>query len=160
APGERIPGSEHRCGVRYSSRPVERGRERVHEAGNICSNTAFGCEAGAQAKLQRPNGTAADKNQPWVVGKRSTKMATSTAQRPVLSPAVRETFDHWKQGDLFDRMEASYRQLLDRRKSVVEFPGQHEPLKHTASNCLVLQQVLLHRAERLIAACGTLILEN
>jgi hypothetical protein len=57
-------------------------------------------------------------------------------------------------------LEASYRQLLDRRKRVVEFPGQHEQRKHTASNCLVLQQVLLHRAERLIAACGSMLLEN
>jgi hypothetical protein len=87
-------------------------------------------------------------------------MPRSTAKRPPLSPAVREAFDHWKQGDLFDRLEASYRLLLDRRKRVVEFPGQHEPRKHTASNCLVIQQTLLHRAERLIAACGSMVLEN
>jgi hypothetical protein len=87
-------------------------------------------------------------------------MRRSTAERPPLSPAVRETFIHWKRGDLFDSLEASYRQLLDRRKNVVEVAEQHEPGKHTASNCLVLQQALLHRAERLIAACGSMLLEN
>jgi hypothetical protein len=87
-------------------------------------------------------------------------MPRRTAERPPLSPAVRETFNHWKRGDLFDSLEASYRQLLDRRKNVVEVAEQHEPGKHTASNCLVLQQALLHRAERLIAACGSMLLEN
>jgi hypothetical protein len=47
-------------------------------------------------------------------------MPKRTAERPPLSPAVRETFNHWKRGDLFDSLEASYRQLLDRRKNVVE----------------------------------------
>jgi hypothetical protein len=87
-------------------------------------------------------------------------MPRSTAERPPLSPAVRDTFDHWKRGDLLNSLEASYRQLLDRRKNVVEVAEQHEPGKHTASNCLVLQQALLHRAERLIAACGSMLLEN
>jgi hypothetical protein len=64
------------------------------------------------------------------------------------SPAVRELFNRWKQDDLLNRLEASHQQLLDRRKEAVEIASQDEPRKHTASNCLVLQQLLLHRAER------------
>jgi hypothetical protein len=76
------------------------------------------------------------------------------------SPTVRESFNHWKQGDLLGRLEASDQQLLDRRREVVESAPQHEPRKHTASNCQVLQQALLHRAERLLAGAGTMLLEN
>jgi hypothetical protein len=76
------------------------------------------------------------------------------------SPAVREIFNRWKQSDLLDRLEASHQQLLDRRKEAVAVADQSEPRKHTASNCLVLQQALLHRAERLLAGAGTMLLEN
>src|SRR5713101_8364705 len=76
------------------------------------------------------------------------------------SPAVRELFNRWKQGDLLDRLEASHQQLLDRRQESVEIALQHHPRQHTASNCQVLQQALLHRAERLLAGAGTMLLEN
>jgi hypothetical protein len=78
----------------------------------------------------------------------------------MFSPGVRELLNRWKQDDLFDRLEASHQQLLDRRKKAVEVAGQDQPRKHTASNCEVLQQVLLHRAERLLAGSGTMLLEN
>jgi hypothetical protein len=76
------------------------------------------------------------------------------------SPAVRELFAHWEQGDLLNRLEASHRSLLDRRKYTVEFANPGELPARTASSCLVLQQVLLHRAERLLAAAGTMLLES
>ena len=76
------------------------------------------------------------------------------------SPAVRKLFNRWKQDDLLNRLEASHQQLLDRRKEAVEIASQDEPRKRTASNCLVLQQLLLHRAERLITGAGTMLREN
>jgi hypothetical protein len=76
------------------------------------------------------------------------------------SPAVRQLFNDWKQGDLLNRLEASHQQLLDRRKNVVKIAEQNEPRKHTASNCLALQQVLLHRAERLLVGAGSMLLET
>jgi hypothetical protein len=76
------------------------------------------------------------------------------------SPAVRELFNRWKQGDLLDRLEASRQQFLDRRKEAVETAPQHQPRKHTASNCQLLQQALLQRAERLLSGAGTMLLEN
>jgi hypothetical protein len=76
------------------------------------------------------------------------------------SPAVRELFNRWKQGDLLDGLEASHQQLLDRRKEAVETVPQQQPRKHTSSNCQVLQQALLHRAERLLVGAGTMLLEN
>jgi hypothetical protein len=80
--------------------------------------------------------------------------------RMSFSPAVRELFNRWKHGDLLDVLEVSYQKLLDRRKEAVAVADQREPKKHTASNCLVLQQALLHRAERLLAGAGTMLLEN
>jgi hypothetical protein len=84
-------------------------------------------------------------------------MPTSTVP---FSPAVRDLFNHWQRGDLLDRLEASHRQLLDRRKQTVEFATPDELRTRTASSCLVLQQVLLHRAERLLAGAGTMLLES
>ncbi len=76
------------------------------------------------------------------------------------SPAVRELFISWKHSDLLDKLEASHHQLLKRRQNFVEFPCPDDLVKRTASNCRVLQQVQLHRAERLIAGIGTMLLEN
>jgi hypothetical protein len=76
------------------------------------------------------------------------------------SPAVHELFDHWKHADLLTSLEAAHQKALDRRQDVVVIADQSEPRKHTASNCLVLQQALLHRAERLLAGAGTMLLES
>jgi hypothetical protein len=76
------------------------------------------------------------------------------------SPAVRALFHRWKHGDLLDELESSYQKLLDRRKEAVAVANQRDPRKHTGSNCLVLQQALLHRAERLLAGASTMLLEN
>ena len=84
-------------------------------------------------------------------------MVISTAP---FSPAVRDLFNRWQRGDLLDRLEVSHRQLLDRRIQVVEFPTTDEMRTRTASNCVMLQQVLLHRAERLLAGAGTMLLES
>jgi hypothetical protein len=86
-------------------------------------------------------------------------MTATATEISLLSPAIRELFNHWE-GDLLSRLQASHQQLLDRRKNAVEIAEQHEPMKHTASNCLVLQQVLLHRAERLLAGAATMFFEN
>jgi hypothetical protein len=76
------------------------------------------------------------------------------------SPAVRALFTRWEKTDLLGKLEASHQQFLDRRRNAVDVGFFDEPRKHAASNCFVLQQVLLHRAERLLASAGTLILEN
>jgi hypothetical protein len=76
------------------------------------------------------------------------------------APAVRELFERWSHGDLLANLEAANQALLERRKDAVVIAKQTEPKKHTASNCLVLQQALLHRAERLQAGAGTMLLEN
>jgi hypothetical protein len=76
------------------------------------------------------------------------------------SSTVRELFIAWKHGDLLDALEASHQQLIERRQNMVEFPCPDELAQRTASNCRVLQQVQLHRAERLIAGIGTMLLEN
>lgn len=87
-------------------------------------------------------------------------VGTSSTDRPLFSRAAREVFIHWNRGEIPDRLETLHKQLLDRRKHVVEIASQHEPKKHTASNCLVLQQVLLHRAERLLAGTPSMFLDN
>jgi hypothetical protein len=76
------------------------------------------------------------------------------------SPAVRELFAHWHHDQLLGRLEDLDRKLLDRRKEFVQIADQTDPHKHTASNCEVLQQILLHRAERLLAGAGLMLLEN
>ena len=76
------------------------------------------------------------------------------------SPAVRELFNCWKQGDLLNELEDCHRKLVDRRKEAVAIANLDEPRKHTGSNCQVLQQALLHRAERLLAGAGSMLLEN
>ena len=81
--------------------------------------------------------------------------------KPVsFAPAVRELFKLWKHGELLDRLETSHQQLLERRKHAVQFPCPDELRQRTASNCRVLQQVLLHRAERLVAGVGTMLIEH
>jgi hypothetical protein len=84
-------------------------------------------------------------------------MPTSPAP---FAPAVRDLFSHWERADLLDRLEALHRQLLDRRKQTVEFPTLDDLRSRTASSCLVLQQVLLHRAERLLSGASILLLES
>jgi hypothetical protein len=76
------------------------------------------------------------------------------------APAVRDLFNHWRKGNILDELEASHRQLLDRRKEAVAIANLDEPRKHTASNCQVLRQALLHRSERLLAGAGSMLLEN
>jgi hypothetical protein len=76
------------------------------------------------------------------------------------SPAVREVFTRWSHGDLLNSLEAAHQKFRDRRKDAVVIADQSEPRKHTAANCLLLQQSLLHRAERLLAGAGTMLLEN
>ena len=76
------------------------------------------------------------------------------------SPAVRELFISWSHGDLLDKLEAYHQQLIERRQNSVEFPCPDELVQRTASNCRVMQQVQLHRAERLIARAGTMLLES
>jgi len=75
-------------------------------------------------------------------------------------PAARDLFNHWERADLLDRLEALHRKLLDRRKQTVEFAVPDELRSRTASSCLVLQQVLLHRAERLLSGASTMLLES
>ena len=81
---------------------------------------------------------------------------------PCFSPTVHELFDHWGKRDLLESLEASHQQLLDRRLETVEFgePESLTPNQRAISNCQLLQQALLHRAERLLASCGTMLLEN
>ena len=76
------------------------------------------------------------------------------------SPAVRKLFISWKHGDLLDKLEASHQQLIERRQNSVEFPCPDELVQRTASNCRVVQQVQLHRTERLIVGIGNMLLEN
>ena len=78
----------------------------------------------------------------------------------IIFAAARESFKQWKQSDLFDRLETSHQLLLDRRKDTVEFPCEHELRERTVSNCMVLQQVLLHRSERLLTGAVTMVCKN
>jgi hypothetical protein len=54
--------------------------------------SAFGYEAGRRHSRNSPNGTAPDNNYRHSQGKSEYEMPRSTAERPPLSPAVRETF--------------------------------------------------------------------
>jgi hypothetical protein len=83
----------------------------------------------------------------------------STSPAP-FAPAVRNLFNRWERADLLDRLEAIHPQLLDRRKQTVEFATPGDLRSRTASNCLVLQQVLLHRAERLLSGASSMLLES
>lgn len=76
------------------------------------------------------------------------------------SPALRELFHRWEQGDLLNKLEKAHQDFLDRRKDAVVIADQSDPRKHTASRCLVLQQALLNRAGRLLSGAGTMLLEN
>jgi hypothetical protein len=87
-------------------------------------------------------------------------VGTSVSESPLFSCALRQIFNDWKQGEIVDRLEGYHKQLLERRKYVIKIASQREPKKHTTSNCLVLQQVLLHRAERLLAGAASMFLEN
>ena len=87
----------------------------------------------------------------------NTAMSTSPA---LFAPAVRNLFNRWERPDLLDRLEASHRQLLHRRKQTVEFATPDDLRSRTASSCLVLQQVLLQRAERLLSGASAMLLES
>lgn len=81
---------------------------------------------------------------------------------PCFSPAVGELFERWDELKVLDSLEISHQKLLDRRKEVVEYgdPEAIEPRRRAALNCDLLQQTLLHRAERLLVSSGTMLLEN
>ncbi len=91
--------------------------------------------------------------------------SSSKSNRHVMtcfSPSVRELFNRWNQGGLLDSLEASHQKFLDRRRATVEFgaPEALTPSKRALANCQLLLQALLHRAERLLASSGTMLLEN
>lgn len=78
---------------------------------------------------------------------------------PLFSPAVRELFAHWERSDQLDRLETLHRGLIERRQSIVEYAIPGDMRQRTISSCMVLQQALLHRAERLLAGSGILLIQ-
>lgn len=77
------------------------------------------------------------------------------------STDIRELFERWGELELFDSLDNFYQQLIDRRVNIVNFgdPNSISPEQRAKSNCLVLQQALLHRAERLTASTGSMLIE-
>jgi hypothetical protein len=76
--------------------------------------------------------------------------------------AVRKLFKRWKQTALLESLEDAHSMLLKRRVTAIYYgdPSKLTPKKQCAANCKLLQQALLHRAERLLASAGTALLEN
>jgi len=64
--------------------------------------------------------------------------------------------------DLIEELESAYALLSDRRKESVEY-GDIDAITEqyrALTNCELLQQVFLHRAERLMVSSGTMVLEK
>jgi hypothetical protein len=78
------------------------------------------------------------------------------------SSSCKDIFQRFGHSKLLESLESSYRLLLDRRKGVVDFgvPTSITPKKQAVCNCELVRQSLLHRAERLMASSGTLLLEK
>lgn len=82
---------------------------------------------------------------------------------PCFSRNGQRLFKNWQEEDLLTRLEAFYKKLLDERKDAIEYGGEPEeinPRKKVALNLEVLQQVQLHRAERLFASVDSLLLDH
>jgi hypothetical protein len=78
------------------------------------------------------------------------------------SSSCKSLFKRFGHSELLEFLESSYQLLLDRRKSAVEFgvPANITPEKQAVCSCELIRQSLLHRAERLMASSGTLLLER
>jgi len=78
---------------------------------------------------------------------------------PCFSPDARRLFDDCDEGDLLDNLEGFYEGLLERRKAAVPFGDLRklEERERTTRSLDLLQQVQLHRAERLLAAASLLL---
>jgi hypothetical protein len=81
---------------------------------------------------------------------------------PCFPPAVQEVFKRWGECEVLDSLEASYQELIDRRKDIVEYgsPETISPRQRASANCRLFHQSLLHRAERLIVSSGSMLLEG
>lgn len=82
---------------------------------------------------------------------------------PCFSQNAQKLFKNWQEEDLLAKLEEFYQMLLDVRKDAIEYGGVPEdidPRKHVTLNLEVLQQVQLHRAERLFAAADPLLLDR
>jgi len=78
------------------------------------------------------------------------------------SPAVREKFEAVGKLELIDSLEGFYSQLLKCRREFVEYsnPETMSEVARAAANVQVLQQIHLHRAERLLVSAGSMIAEE
>jgi len=65
-------------------------------------------------------------------------------------------------GDVIGSLEAAYKELIKRRRDWVDYGDLSVITEQQRSgvNCQVLQQALLHRAEKMIVSSGTMIAEN
>lgn len=73
-----------------------------------------------------------------------------------LPPAVAKALRDTDREDVETSIETGYKDLLEKRADFVEY-GDPEKLtdkERAKLNCALLKQVLIHRAERLVVACG------
>jgi hypothetical protein len=75
---------------------------------------------------------------------------------------VKKLFQQAGRSETCEELESSYKKHLERRTEFVEYgdPDKLSTKTRARLNCRVIQQTLLHRAERLIASSGTAILEK
>lgn len=78
------------------------------------------------------------------------------------SESVVALFDQWKHQELLQSLEKAYRSLLEKRTSEVIYgdPDKLGIKQRTKANLKLLQQILLHRAERLTAGALTMMVEK
>jgi hypothetical protein len=78
------------------------------------------------------------------------------------SDDAKKLFQKWEHSELCDDIEDTYSELLKRRVDTVEYgdPDTLNSKPRTRLNCQVLRQALVHRAERLLASAGTMLLEK
>jgi hypothetical protein len=73
-----------------------------------------------------------------------------------LPPSVAQALKGAGREDIETTIEIGYKDLLERRADFVEYgaPDKLTDKQRAKLNCALLKQVLIHRAERLILACG------
>lgn len=78
------------------------------------------------------------------------------------SETVCKAFDQWDERELRQSLENLLGELHARRINTVEYRPRQDitPERQTKANCALLQQALLHRAERLLVSSGTMLVEN
>jgi hypothetical protein len=78
------------------------------------------------------------------------------------SDEAQKLFETWNKVELCNELEGYHAQLLERRVDAIAY-GDPEKLSakiRARLNCQVLRQALLHRAERLMASSGTMLLDK